>query len=54
MDDVYPTRRDRVALLERQDPVVYWPTDRKPLRDSEDRLKRFEREGYLFVPELLH
>jgi ectoine hydroxylase len=54
MEDVYPTRGARAALLERQDPVVYWPADRKPVRNLEDRLQRFEREGYLFLPELLH
>jgi ectoine hydroxylase len=54
MKDLYPTRGDDVAILERQDPVVHWPRDSHPVLENHARLERFERDGYIFIPELFH
>ena len=52
MQDIYPTRGDRPVALERQDPVVYWPENPSAQMLRDERLRRFERDGYLFLPEL--
>jgi len=52
MQDAYPTRGAKAALIERQDPVVYWPPEPNAVRDDRTRLARFERDGYLLIPEL--
>jgi ectoine hydroxylase len=54
MKNDYPTRGAQSAVLERHDPVVYWPEDANPVRADTQRLERFERDGYLFLPDLFH
>lgn len=39
-------------MVDRQDPVVYWPADRKITFERHANLERFERDGYLFMPDL--
>ncbi len=54
MQDLYPTRGEKIQRLERQDPVVH-NEDRDGLsHDTTVRLRRFERDGYLFLPGLFH
>ncbi|MGE0624438.1 MAG: ectoine hydroxylase [Pseudomonadales bacterium] len=53
MHDPYPTRGSEPGLIERQDPVVYRQPDVKAPSADRERLTRFERDGYLFVPELV-
>ncbi|MEH6566135.1 MAG: ectoine hydroxylase [Halopseudomonas sp.] len=51
--DVYPSRQlnQEPRWLERLDPIVYGsPSNDAPL--SEDQLARFERDGFLVLPEL--
>ena len=52
IDDVYPPRGASPAAIERRDPVVYWPDRPSTRMQRDDRLRRFERDGYLFLPEL--
>lgn len=54
IDDPYPTRGASAAALERQDPVVYWPDKPSTEMLRDDRLRRFERDGYLFLPDLFY
>jgi ectoine hydroxylase len=54
MKDLYPTRGEAPAVYDRVDPVVYWPDDCQLLSKERDLLKRFERDGYLFMPDLFH
>lgn len=52
MEDVYPTRGDSALLLRRQDPVVYGATGYDVALEQHADLERFERDGYLQIPEL--
>jgi len=52
MKDIYPTRGKGSALIARQDPVVYRQPDNGLASVDRERLRRFERDGYLFLPEL--
>lgn len=52
MQDLYPTRGCKVAKIERRDPVVYWKSGMTLPSAERERLQRFERDGYLFVPQL--
>ena len=54
MEDLYPTRGEAPAVHDRLDPVVYWPEDSQLLSKERELLKRFERDGFLFIPDLFH
>jgi len=51
-EDLYPTRGVESAQIERRDPVVHWPSGMSLPSSDRERLERFERDGYLFVPDL--
>ncbi len=54
MEDLYPTRGDSPAVQKRIEPVVYW-NEKVPLSGTDrEPLKRFERDGFLFMPALFH
>lgn len=54
VEDLYPTRGESIRVFERRDPVVYAEgRDRFPY-ETAVRLRRFERDGYLFLPGLFH
>lgn len=52
MTDPYPTRGKVTGLHKRLDPVLHTAPARRTADQESDRLQRFARDGFLFVPDL--